>query len=148
MLAVVQGVRQLAVYGPLSSWNDSATYLGHVVAMSCVARNRTPWRPTRLDHSGAYTAVRPCTRGDLRPARISLSAQPQVAYRGGAGDLELAEQHMPLDGDDMNRLAIEAGQGKDKPSIPSAEAAKFFATVKKQIADLKAKSIMPMPSKD
>ena len=55
---------------------------------------------------------------------------------------------MTLDGDDMNRLAIEAGQGKDKPSIPGAEAAKFFATVKKQIADLKAKSIMPMPSRD
>ena len=55
---------------------------------------------------------------------------------------------MPLDGDDMNRLTIEAVQGKDKPSIPGAEAAKFFATVKKQIADLKEKGIMPMPSKD
>lgn len=55
---------------------------------------------------------------------------------------------MALDGDDMNRLAIEAEQGKDKPSIPGDEAATFFAAVKKQIADLKAKGMMPMPVKD
>lgn len=55
---------------------------------------------------------------------------------------------MALDGDDMNRLTIEATQGKDKPSIPGDEAAKFFAAVKKQIADLKKQGIMPTPAKD
>ena len=117
--------------------------------MSAAAWNRTPWRHALLDHSGAYTAVRPCT-GSAPPARTesAFPPRPRRPILGGAGDLEPAEQHMPLDGDDMNRLTIEAVQGKDKPSIPGAEAAKFFATVKKQIADLKEKGIMPMPSKD
>jgi len=37
--------------------NDPATHLGHVVAMPCVARNRTRWRHALFDHSGVYTAV-------------------------------------------------------------------------------------------
>lgn len=55
---------------------------------------------------------------------------------------------MTLSGDDMNRLAIEAAQGKDKPSIPGDEAAAFFAAMQKQTADLRAKGLMPMPVKD
>lgn len=55
---------------------------------------------------------------------------------------------MPLDGDDLNRLAIEAAQDKDAPSIPGEEAAKFFAAVKKQIAEIKKKGITPMPVRD
>lgn len=55
---------------------------------------------------------------------------------------------MALDGDEMNRLAIEAAAGKEKPSIPGEEAAKFFSAVKKQIDELKAQGIMPMPVRD
>lgn len=55
---------------------------------------------------------------------------------------------MPLDGDDLNRLAIEAAQGKDAPSIPGDEAAEFFDAVKKQIADAKKNGLLPIPVRD
>ena len=45
---------------------------------------------------------------------------------------------MALDGDDMNRLIIEAAAGKEVPSIPGDEAKAFFEKMKKQAADIKA----------
>jgi hypothetical protein len=46
--------------------------------------------------------------------------------------------NMALDGDDMNRLIIEAAAGKDAPSIPGDDAKAFFDKMKKQVAEIKA----------
>lgn len=50
---------------------------------------------------------------------------------------------MPLDGDDMNRLMIDAVMGKDAPSIPGPEAQAFFDKVKKQVDDGKDEGLAP-----
>lgn len=55
---------------------------------------------------------------------------------------------MALDTDQMNQLLYDAIDGKNKPSIPGAEAAGYFKKMQKQVAEMKKNGIMPMPVRD
>jgi hypothetical protein len=53
---------------------------------------------------------------------------------------------MELDGDDRNRLIIEAVKGAEKPSLPGAEALKYFNQVKQEIEEIiKKGGIVDLP---
>lgn len=55
---------------------------------------------------------------------------------------------MTLDGDALNQLLRDAIAGKDEPSIKGDEAKAYYEKLKKQVAELIAQGIMPMPVRD
>lgn len=55
---------------------------------------------------------------------------------------------MTLDVDALNQLLGDALAGKDEPSIKGDEAKACYERLKKQVAELIAKGIMPMPVRD